>query len=260
MTRPAAFIFDIDPEYRQLFGEIGMRAVDVFVDPRVRVWRSLPDRENATLDHVRPTGEKVRFHVKRYPAHAGATADREIAGHRLLVNAGIPVAPIAAHGRLPDGRTFIILPDLTGYQPADKLVERGTDFEQILPATAALAARLHNARLHHRDLYLCHFMIRDTPAGFDAKLIDMARVAEMNNPLTRGRWVVKDLAQFWYSTTKLPVTDEQRDRWLSQYAAQRGIPIDRLPTQVRRKSDAIAGHDAVLNQTQPSRNISLPND
>ena len=28
---------------------------------------------------------------------------------------------------------------------------------------------------------------------------------------------MKDLAQFWYSTTKLPVTDEQRLAWLARY-------------------------------------------
>ena len=35
------------------------------------------------------------------------------------------------------------------------------------------------------------------------------------------RWIVKDLAQFWYSTTKLNVTEEQHRAWLAEYAPAR---------------------------------------
>ncbi len=142
-----------------------------------------------------------------------------MAGHALLTAAGIPTAPLAAHGRLDDGRSFVIFADLAGYTPADKRVAAGEPFEPLLVPTADLAADLHAAGLHHRDLYLCHFMVRPDP--FDVRLIDVARVARLANPLTRRRWVVKDLAQFWYSTTQLAVTDEQRRRWLDRYAARR---------------------------------------
>ena len=94
------------------------------------------------------------------------------------------------------------------------------------------------------------------------KLIDAARVARMNNFLTRWRWVVKDLAQFWYSTTTLPaVTDEQRDRWLERYAERREICwLPRLRAAVKSKSNSIARHDAKLKKSQPTRNISIPNE
>jgi hypothetical protein len=253
-TKPAGFEID------GLFDGLELDAESVFTDPRIQVWRALPDRENALLDHQRPDGTMIRFHIKRYPATAGAIADREMAGYRLLVRADVPAAPIIAHGRLADGRSFIILQDLAGYTPGDKSVERGLPFERILSATAALAARLHNARLHHRDLYLCHFMIRESAEGVDAKLIDMARVAELKNPLTRQRWIVKDLAQFWYSTTKLNVTDEQRTRWFTEYCRRRGIAEDRLHVSVKAKSATIARHDVRLNRRQPERNVSIPSN
>ncbi len=61
---------------------------------------------------------------------------------------------------------------------------------------------LHNGGLHHRDLYLCHFLgRRDENPQADLRLIDAARVRPLPGPLTRRRWIVKDLAQFWYSTT-----------------------------------------------------------
>jgi hypothetical protein len=252
---------EINPAHVQLFRAIGLSAESVFSDPRIHVWRSLPDRENAYLDHVRADGSPIRLHIKRYPSHAGETMPREVAGYQLLVRKGIPVAPIIAHGRVEDGRTFIILEDLVGYTPGDKLVEQGFQFDRLLSATAALAARLHEARLHHRDLYLCHFMIRPVgDSGVDAKLIDMARVAEMKNPLTRRRWIVKDLAQFWFSTTKLDVSNDQRTRWLEAYCNSRKIAVGGLRSGVIAKSDAIARHDTQLNRKQPRRNVSIPAD
>jgi hypothetical protein len=241
------------PEHELLVREIGL--TDPFADPRVNVWRSLPDRDNATLDHVRPDGSTVRLHVKRYPA-GNATAAAEVAGHGLLTAAGIPTAPLVAHGRLGDGRSFVIFADLAGYTPADKAVAGGSPLEPLLVPTADLAASLHAAGLHHRDLYLCHFMVRPDP--FDVRLIDVARVARMANPLTRRRWIVKDLAQFWYSTTKLEVTDEQRRRWLARYAERRRTPIHRLEAAVRRKALAIGRHDVKLNAKHPRRNVSIP--
>ena len=73
---------------------------------------------------------------------------------------------------------------------------------------------------------------------------------------------MKDLAQFWYSTTKLPVTDEQRLGWLLRYANQRQIPtgpaVERLRRSIERKVGLIARHDRSLNLSQPNRNVSIP--
>ncbi len=242
----------VAPAFRPLWQEIGLTADGVFADDRVRVWRSLPDRENATVDHRRPDGAAFRLHVKRYPASNPAAADAEVNGHALLTAAGIPTAPLVAHGERHDGRSFVAFADLAGYAPADKL---DVPFEHLLTATADLAAALHAAGLHHRDLYLCHFMVA---ADGDVRLIDVARVARMRNPLTRRRWVVKDLAQFWYSTTTRPVTDDQRRRWLARYAERRGTTAGRYLGAVVRKAAAIARHDERLNRKQPTRNVSIP--
>ena len=246
----------VDPEYEQLMAEVAL--TDVFADPRVRVWRSLPDRENATLDHVRSDRTTVRLHVKRYPASNGAAVAAEVAGHDRLKGANIPTAPLVAHDRLPDGRSFAIFLDLAGFAPADKwLTAHPGAFDQLLAPTADVAAALHAAGLHHRDLYLCHFMVSADVA--DVRLIDVTRVGRLSNPITRRRWVVKDLAQFWYSTTKhADVTDSQRDAWLDRYAERRGVSARRLKSAVVRKAAAIARHDVTLNRNQPTRNVSIP--
>jgi hypothetical protein len=178
----------------------------------------------------------------------------------LLERAGLPTVPLVAVGELADGRSFVITEDLTGFRPADKLIAEGAAFESLLAPTADLAARLHNAGLHHRDLYLCHFFVR-TDAGDGAcelRLIDAARVRPLPVFLTRRRWIVKDLAQFWYSTQSLAVTDAQRGRWLARYAERRdGRFRDGLVGAIERKARAIARHDARLKISQPKRNVSL---
>jgi hypothetical protein len=232
----------------------------VFDHPQITCWRRLPDRENCTLDADLPDGRHVRWHVKRYFPSRGPTtpADAEVQGHRLLEGAAIPTAPLVAYGNLPDRRSFVIFDDLTGYTPADKLVERGTPFQPLLDPTADLAAKLHDAGLHHRDLYLCHFMARVEGDRVDLKLIDTARVKRLPGFLRR-RWIVKDLAQFWYSTLKLPVTNEQRAAWLQRYARQRRLDgVDSLRRRIERKVRSIARHDARLHRDRPERDVSIP--
>ena len=248
---------------------IGLDAEAVFEHPDVTPWRSIADRQNCTLD-AEIDGRKVRWHVKRYTAvrTPGPTpAEREVAGVLLLQDAGIPTVPLVAWGVLADRRSFVIVDDLAGYLPGDKLLEAaGATFHPLLEPTADLAARLHTAGLHHRDLYLCHFFIPTRPHNGDGgaaaplRLIDCARVKRLPRFLTRYRWVVKDLSQFWYSTLKHPqITDEQRLAWLRRYAQKAGVTnVERLRRSVARKVAWIGRHDAKLNRAQPNRNISIP--
>src|SRR5437588_2104523 len=198
-------IFQVAPQYQPLMRMIGLDAGAVFDHGDISVWRKLPDRENCTLDADVPDGH-VRLHIKRYTSARGATpAEVEARGHQLLLDRKIPTASLVGWGALADGRSFVIFDDLAGYRPADKLIEAGTPFEPLLEPTADLAAMLHVVGLHHRDLYLCHFMLKMDADPFDVRLIDPARVRVLPRLLAR-RWINKDLAQFWYSTVRLPVT------------------------------------------------------
>jgi hypothetical protein len=248
---------NIDPAYVDLLASLHLNADSIFSDPRIRVWRSLPDRENATLDFQQTDGTVGRLHIKRYPTSAGSMAERELAGYQLLKAADIPAAPIIASVRRSDGSSAILLEDLRGYTPADKWIKNSEDFAHLLTATADLAALLHDRRLHHRDLYLCHFMVKRDAGKIDAKLIDMARVSRLQSPLTRRRWIVKDLAQFWYSTQSLPITDAQRRDWLDHYCQKRQISAARLIRSIQRKAHTIAKHDQQLRRKQPGRNVSV---
>ena len=257
----ASNLFQVAPGFQPAMRELGIDADAIFSHPDIHPWRKLSDRDNCTLDATLTDGQKIRWHVKRYAATRRKTTpgEDEVRGHRLLERHGVPTATLVGYGHLADGRSFVIFEDLAGYQPADKLIERRTQFEKLLRPTADLAAQLHRTGLHHRDLYLCHFMAKLTGDEVDLKLIDPARVRRLPGMLTRRRWIIKDVAQFWYSTQSLAITDEQRDAWLTRYAEQRGlVSAASLQPAVRRKAKQIARHDAKLRREQPSRNISIP--
>jgi hypothetical protein len=243
----------VSPEFEELLRHNQFSSIWVFESPLVKVWRKLDDRENCTVELTDGKGLSKKFHLKRYPH--GNDAVKEAKGIELLEQSKIPTAPLAAWGVLGDGRGFVLTKDLGGFDPSDKLIESGTPFEKLLNPTADLAGKFHHSGLHHRDLYLCHFLAK----GTDLKLIDAARVKPLPGWPTRRRWIVKDLAQFWYSTTKLPVTDEQRMRWLKRYAQHvKSGSIESLRKAIEAKVRRIAAHDANLNRRQPTRHISIP--
>jgi heptose I phosphotransferase len=256
--------FHVAAGFQPLVRMIGLDAEAVFDHPDIKVWRSIADRQNCTLD-ADVYGRHVRWHVKRYTAvraPRATPAELEVRGVRLLQEAGIPTVPLVAWGVLEDRRSFVIVDDLAGYRPGDKLLEdSAVPFEPLIGPTADLAAKLHRSGLHHRDLYLCHFFIpQGNAVGAPVRLIDCARVKSLPRLFTRYRWVVKDLAQLWYSTLKHPqITDGHRMAWLRRYAEQAGgLDVERLRRSVARKVAWIGRHDAKLNRAQPHRNISIP--
>jgi hypothetical protein len=251
----------VAPEYQPILRVIGLDADAVFTHPDIKVWRSIPERENAILDGSRPDGSAIRLHIKRYrpTRHAVTPAVNEAKAIQLLRSASIPTVPLVGWGNLGDGHSFVITEDLLGYQPADRLIEQGTSFEKLLISTANLAARLHSADLHHRDLYLCHFLVRMNDDAIDIRLIDPARVRQLPVWPFRNRWIVKDLAQFHYSAQQVSVSESLLSQWLDYYARQSGRKISRwLSRSITRKSEWIARHDKKLRQNQPARNISIP--
>jgi heptose I phosphotransferase len=83
---------------------------------------------------------------------------------------------------------------------------------RVAMTLAVIAARLHNAYLFHKDLYLCHFFIAmppGDPLAGDLALIDLHRLGE--HRLTALRWRWKDLGQLLYSTFAVAEIDD-RDR------------------------------------------------
>jgi Lipopolysaccharide kinase (Kdo/WaaP) family len=246
----------IHPRFEPLLRQVGFNSHWAFTGPGIVVWRRLDDRENCTFEAAWPDGRAVRLHIKRYPPRWAGLAEDEARALETMDRRGIGCCAWAAWGRLRDGRGFIITEDLAGYRPADQLIAAASDFAELSGPLAELAGRFHAAGLHHRDFYLCHFFVRPSP--LDVKLIDAARVRPLPGWPTRRRWIVKDLAQFWYSTVKLPITDAQRLDWLKNYRRYGGVKITALLRRaIGAKARRIAAHDARLIQKYPQRHASM---
>lgn len=268
----SAGYYRAEPAYAAALKKAGLvDGMSVFEHPKIEVWRSITERENCVLDT-----DDGRFHIKRNKKGHGGV-DEEAAAIRLLMNASLPTVPLAAAGRLNDGRGFLITADLAGYEDADIAVKNGLPFEKILSATAELAGRLHKSELHHRDLYLCHFYVRvgatymspettgDAPPGdmyvaptkTEARLMDAGRVRPLPKWFRR-RWLVKDVAQFVYSARNQDIPEAQLDEWFRQYTAAGGAAVDAsFRKAVDAKVAAIGRHDRALRKRQPTRNVSI---
>src|SRR5512142_3212998 len=97
-------MFRAAPEYQPLLRAEGLDADAVFTHPKISVWRTLPDRENCTMDATWRDGRTTRLHIKRYPPvrRTSTPADDEATGLRALQAANIPTAPLVGWGRLDD--------------------------------------------------------------------------------------------------------------------------------------------------------------
>lgn len=248
--------FRVGAAYQGLMREVGLDADAVFDHPDIRVWRSIPERENCVLDAQRADGSKIRLHIKRHRSGGAGPAEAEAQGIGLLEQNRIATTPLVGWGALADGRSFVITQDLAGFRDAEKLVkEGGVALEKLIDPTARIAAKLHAARLHHRDLYLCHFFARPAGDGVELRLIDAARVKHLPGWPFRRRWVIKDLGQFWYSLEQAGATAEQKKRWLEVYEKAGGG--GNLRGAIERKARWIDRHDAKLREKQPGRNVSI---
>lgn len=231
-------------------------AVDaIFHDPRIQVWRDIPERQNCTLNCNIPGAS--RLHIKRFKAPHGKEALQEAGAIGLLQDAGIATVPLVAAGAMPDGTGFLISADLAGYEPADRVLQRSAD-PGVVDRIADLALKLHASGLHHRDLYLCHFFVKAEEAGAPIHLIDPGRVARLPYPPFHYRWIVKDLAQLCYSVTDAGLPSALRGRILARYlqhcsAGRQVIVRGWVPL----KESRIARHDRKNRQTRPERRVSL---
>lgn len=229
----------------------------VFDDPRITVWRDLPERQNTYLEA--PSGSTgARLHIKRYKVPHGPEAATEARAIELLREAGIATVPLVAWGISCDGRGFLISSDLTGMLPADQAIRDAVSDTNILPRIAALAAKLHRSGLHHRDLYLCHFFVDPRGERSEIRLIDPGRVSRLPMFPLNLRWIVKDLAQLCYSLGETGMGGQQNHELLRCYFSQAQVPCQWL---IRRlipvKMALIARHDRKLRTQQPTRNISI---
>jgi len=237
----------LDERYLPHMEEAGLTHFDAVMQTQGgRCLRALADRENWRLElhapHDRLRGAYLKKHHIRTPLSwlraklgagpgqsPGSVEARNVAD---LTARGVPVMELLAYGQKlrRDGlqESFVLTHELEGYAELQQFVRkrfarldaqpahRDRELMRLLRQTADVARRLHEAGYNHRDLYCCHFFVREPAAGrFEIKLIDLQRV--QHRRWFRRRWVVKDLAQLAWSAPSERIKCTHRLAFIRQY-------------------------------------------
>lgn len=93
----------------------------------------------------------------------------------------------------------------------------------LIKRVAEVTRELHENGINHRDLYICHFLLKESdlalmsdPNELSLYLIDLHRVQIRTN--TPKRWLVKDLAALFFSSMDIGLTSRDLYRFVKIYA------------------------------------------
>jgi len=152
---------------------------------------------------------------------------------RALQEVSVPTMSIAAYGETgknPAQRySFLVTDDLS---PAISLESLCADwlktppqlrFKRLLIGEVARLCRImHTHGICHRDLYLCHFLLRctddgsvDQTAAPHLSVIDLHRA--LIRPVLLSRWITKDLAGLYFSALGAGLTRTDLLRFMCAY-------------------------------------------
>lgn len=258
----------VDPSDKEALARAGLATFDsMMATTNGKLLRALPDRENWRLElhaaqhgprgaylkkhHTRTWGQWLRAKLGAGPgATPGRVEAENIEGMNRLP---IPAMRLVAWGEKlhDDGllESFVLTDELAGYTQLDDYLpvrfakrsrddnhRRDRELDCLTRQVAALARRFHESGYNHRDLYCCHFFIReDSPGQFRVNLIDLQRVQHRRH--FRWRWIIKDLAQLAYSAPRDQISCSQKMRFIKAYLGVLKLrPIDkRFIREVLRK-------------------------
>lgn len=89
----------------------------------------------------------------------------------------------------------------------------------LIAEVASITRRMHEGGINHRDFYLCHFLLRQSPEpapdSLRLALIDLHR-AQLRTRTPR-RWRDKDLAALYFSALDIGLTRRDKLRFLRIY-------------------------------------------
>jgi hypothetical protein len=127
--------------------------------------------------------------------------------------------------------------DLSPARPLDDLLREDAipldARRRVCRDLADAVARLHEARGHHRDLYLNHVFVDPEAEVPIAGIVDWERTGTHRRRL--GRWVVKDLAALFSSMPDGSVASVEQARFFVRYLRARGLEIGRAARKLTRR-------------------------
>jgi len=151
-----------------------------------------------------------------------------------LTELGIKTMTLAAYGQrgvnLAELESFVITESL---EPAFSLEDLSMDWackkpdlklkRALIKIVATITRQLHDNGINHRDLYICHFLLKEAdfkfiqqPEELPLYLIDLHR-AQMRKEIPE-RWRVKDLAALYFSSMNIGFTQRDFYRFIRVYS------------------------------------------
>jgi len=269
----------VDREFRSALASSGLARFEaVMATTHGRCLRALKIRENWRLElggasrpargvylkkhHVRTWRSRLAAKLGGGPGETAARVEAKNVG-RLAAD-GIAVMRLVAYGEKlhGDGRleSFVLTEELEGHTQLDhflsrrfpvrqlhRTTSRDRDLGRLIRRVAEVARRFHGAGYNHRDLYCCHFFVKEAaPGEFEIKLIDLQRVERRR--WLRRRWLVKDLAQLAYSAPRDRIKCTQKMTFIRHYLGVRKLrPCDkRLIREVLAKQQLMEQKQGII--------------
>jgi UDP-glucose:(heptosyl)LPS alpha-1,3-glucosyltransferase len=124
-------------------------------------------------------------------------------------------------------RSFLITHEITNAISVEDLVKEWKTIPPsrqfklaLMQKIAAIVSTMHQNGLNHRDMYICHFLLKQ-PVTTDIELavIDLHRVQIRKR--TPKRWIVKDLGSLYFSALDAGLTQRDFLRFMEYYT---GMP------------------------------------
>lgn len=250
----------VDRQYRQALERRGLTTFDAMMSTTDgRLLRALPQRENWRLELPCPQSagrdpaRRIGAYLKKHRTRTWSTRLRarlalgpgetpgrvEARNVTRLARSGIAAMRLIAYGEKLDAdgwlQSFVLTEELAGYTQLDHFLPRrfptqrggrrtahSRDLLRLIREVAAVASKFHRLGYNHRDLYCCHFFIReDEPGRFHVNLIDLQRVEHRRQ--FRTRWLVKDLAQLAYSAPSQYISCTHKLAFIKYYLGVRKL-------------------------------------
>tara|TARA_R110002074_G_scaffold54746_1_gene136340 strand:- start:44283 stop:45086 length:804 start_codon:yes stop_codon:yes gene_type:complete len=162
-------------------------------------------------------------------------ASNEYEAINVLTKLGIKTMTLAAYGQrgknVAELESFVITESL---EPSISLEDFCIDWETKKPSlklkraliyrVATIVRQLHQRGINHRDLYLCHFLLKESELKDNVNvndlqlyLIDLHRVQIRSK--TPQRWRAKDLAALYFSAMDIGLSQRDLYRFIKVYSA-----------------------------------------
>ncbi|MBI5448684.1 MAG: lipopolysaccharide core heptose(I) kinase RfaP [Gammaproteobacteria bacterium] len=122
---------------------------------------------------------------------------------------------------------------------------------ELIKKIAVQVSKMHAAGINHRDLYLCHFIVK-TEMDVEPCLIDLHR-AQVRKTVPE-RWIIKDLSSLYFSAQEASLSLRDCLRFLKIYSGN--VPLKTLFSKEKKRLKKVVKKSQALYQ----KTYGLDND